>query len=284
MIIKNKDADSTKYDIFKIKPRPSHADYTAIQRYGNGVDIRGGGRFSGRNTAGFVMAGSIAKQLMEKYEILITAYTRSINTVYDESDYGIEEILKTVESNKVRTVKQKFAKLMEDKILNAKKESDSVGGIITCVIDGIPPGIGDPIFDSLESRLSAGMFSIPGVKGIEFGAGFQATKMYGSEHNDAYEIKNSRIITSTNNAGGIVGGISTGMPIKFNVAIKPTASIGKEQSTVDLAKFSNTTLKIEGRHDPCIVPRAVPVVESMSAVVLIDILIGHGIIPKVLSR
>lgn len=282
MIIENSDIDSSKYEDYKIKPRPSHADFPALMRFGNWVDLRGSGRFSGRNTAGIVMAGAIAKMLLILQKISINAYTRAINTIRDEKEYSIDDIKNAIEKNPVRTVQQDIAELMQNKIESAKKEGDSVGGIITCIIEGFPAGIGEPIFNSIESLIAFAMFSIPAVKGIEFGAGFKAIEMLGSQHNDPYFIDNGKIITKSNNAGGIIGGISTGMPIKFNVAIKPTASIGISQNTVDLSEMNNTTIKIEGRHDPCIVPRAVPVVEAMASIVITDLLISAGKIPKIL--
>lgn len=277
MIIENKDIDSSKYEQFKNKPRPSHADYPAIVKYGKWVDLRGSGRFSGRITAGFVMAGAIAKIILGTMGIKIAAYTRSINIIHDDRDYSVAEIEDSIEKNSVRTPDTKIAELMQSKIIEAKNNQDSVGGIITCKIEGIPPGIGDPIFDSLESKISSGIFSIPAVRGIEFGTGFKSTEMLGSQHNDPYEIVDGKIRTKSNHSGGIIGGISNGMPISFNTAIKPTASIPKEQETVDLEKMENTKLKIEGRHDPCIVPRAVPIIEAMGAIVLADFILGSGL-------
>ncbi|MHA1339393.1 MAG: chorismate synthase [Promethearchaeota archaeon] len=286
MIIENKDKDSSKYDFVKKAPRPSHADYPAIERYGKWVDLRGSGRFSGRNTAGFVMAGSIAKLLLKKYNIIIAAYTKKIYNIEDPNNYSIDMIIKNTEKNPIRTVDSKIAEQMKKVIFEAKQQSDSVGGIITCKIEGVPPGIGEPMFNSLESQIAAAMFSIPAVKAIEFGVGFRATDMKGSEHNDPYEIDpiSKKIITKTNNSGGIIGGITNGMPIVFNIAIKPTASIGLEQNTIDLEKMENIKLKISGRHDPCIVPRAVPVVEAMAAIVLTDFLIFSGFIPKIIQN
>lgn len=283
MIIENTDADSSKYEEYKIKPRPSHADFPALMRFGDSVDLRGSGRFSGRNTAGFVMAGAIAKIILRELKIEIGAYTRSINTIKDEKEYNVKEIKESIEKNSIRTVQQDIAKKMQEKIESVKNQGDSVGGVITCIIEGIPAGIGEPMFDSIESLIASAMFSIPAVKGIEFGAGFKATQMLGSQHNDPYIVNNGKIETSSNNAGGIIGGISTGMPIQFNIAIKPTASIGIEQNTVDLSEMKKTTIKVEGRHDPCIVPRAIPVVETMAAIVIVDLLICSGKIPKIIK-
>lgn len=282
MFIKNTNVDSTKYEQFRTKPRPSHADYPAMMKYGKSVDLRGGGRFSGRITAGFVMAGAIAKMLLELVNIKVAAYTRSVSNIRDDTEYSETEITDSIENNSVRTVNSEIAKKMEQRILEVKELKDSVGGIVTCLVEGVPPGVGEPIFGSLESILSSAIFSIPGVRGIEFGLGFKATEITGSQHNDPYSIEDGKISTTSNNSGGIVGGISTGMPIKFNVAIKPTASIGIEQNTVNLDSGKPDKLKIEGRHDPCIVPRAVPVVEAITSVTLVDFLIGSGIISKTL--
>jgi len=285
LIIENKDKDSSKYEFVRRIPRPSHADYPAMQRFDKWVDLRGGGRFSGRNTAGFVMAGSIAKLLLKKLNIKIGAYTRKIYNIEDPNTYTVDVINENIEKNSVRTVNLEIAKKMEQVIMKVKLEKDSVGGIITCIAEGIPPGIGEPIFNSLESNLAAAMFSIPAIKGIEFGIGFKASEMKGSQHNDPYEIepKTKKIITKTNNSGGIIGGISNGMPILFNVVVKPTSSIGLEQDSVDLEKFENTKINIIGRHDPCIVPRTVPIVEAMTAIVLVDFLMLKVLIPPVLK-
>ncbi|MHA1819058.1 MAG: chorismate synthase [Promethearchaeota archaeon] len=284
MVIKNQNVDSSKYKMFKKIPRPSHADYPALKRYGKWVDLNGSGRFSGRNTAGMVMAGAIAKSILEKFGVKIAAYTKSIYTINDNNDkYAIEDIINNTELNPVRAVNQELAEKMVGIIESARRENDSVGGIIRCIIDGIEPGIGEPMFYSLESILSWAIFSIPAVRGIEFGMGFDATKIKGSQHNDPYIIKDNKIRTKTNNCGGIIGGISNGMPITFNVAIKPTASIGRPQQSVDMEKMEPAELKIQGRHDPCIVPRAVPVIEAMAAIVIVDFLIGSGKIPKILS-
>ncbi|MBD3351866.1 MAG: chorismate synthase [Candidatus Lokiarchaeota archaeon] len=282
MIIENKDKDSSKYDGVKVTPRPSHADFPALMKYGNWVDLRGSGRFSGRNTAAFVMAGGLAKQLLKKENVKIGAYTKAIYDVNDDQDHTLEEILAFAEKNKVRTINAQIADKMIDAISKAKENEDSVGGIITCIAEGLPAGIGEPMFESIESRISSAMFSIPAVKGIEFGIGFKAITMYGSEHNDPYVIEDNKVKTETNNAGGIIGGISTGMPVKFSVIVKPTASIGKEQDTVDLSEMKDTKMKIEGRHDPCIVPRAIPVVEAMTSIVLLDLMLQAGKIPRVL--
>lgn len=272
MIIENQDKDSTKYDSVTRTPRPSHSDYPALQKYGKWVDLRGSGRFSGRNTAGFVMAGAIASIILEERSMKIAAYTKEIAGVIDDSEYSVDEIKSSVENNTVRTVKVAIADRMIEVIESAKSDDDSVGGIISCVAEGVPAGIGDPMFHSVESVVSSAMFSIPAIKGIEFGVGFKAARMRGSEHNDPYCIENGKIRAESNNAGGIIGGITTGMPIRFNVVVKPTASIGIEQKTVNLKTKEEVKIKIEGRHDPCIVPRAVPVVEAMFTIALVNLL------------
>lgn len=273
MIIKNGDQDSSKYEQFKVLPRPGHMDYAAIMKYGEAVDLRGSGRFSGRLTACFVMAGALAKQLLSEKGIKIVAYTKQIGTICDNETYSVNEILQTSEKTLTRTVKPEIDEQMVKEIESAKKDDDSVGGIIRCIIENVPVGTGCPMFHSIESDLASGMFSIPAIKGIEFGAGFQSAFMRGSQHNDPYSVVNGKVITETNNNGGITGGLATGMPIVFNVVVKPTASIGRTQNTVNLKTMQNDTLTVVGRHDPCIVPRAVPVVEAMTAIVLINYLL-----------
>jgi len=248
MLIKNKDVDSSYYEEIKNTPRPGHADFTARIKYNGNNDYRGGGIFSGRITAAFVMAGAIAKQILESNNVFAKAQVIQIGN-------------------------SKTDNAMKKEILNAKKEKDSVGGLIECKIIGMPVGIGEPIFDSIESNLSHALFSIPGVKGVEFGSGFNSVSMKGSEHNDSFVIKNKKIKTLTNNSGGILGGLSNGMPIVFRIAIKPTPSISKTQKTVNLKSMKECNINIKGRHDPCIVIRALPVVESIAAITIFDFLL-----------
>jgi len=286
LIIRNEDINSSKYEKFKDLLRPSQVDYSALKRYGGFADYRGSGRFSGRNTAGFVMAGAIAKQLLKKYKIEIFAYTKSIGTIYDDKNYDFEDLvllLKRREESTVRTLNKDNEAEMINLIQNVKGSKDSIGGTIKCIVKNVPAGIGNPIFNSLESSLSHAIFSIPAIKGIEFGAGFKAAEMKGSEHNDPWILKGDQIQTSKNDCGGIIGGISIGMPIEFTLAIKPTATIGKIQDTVNVKAREETTVEMEGRHDPCIVPRAVVVVEAMTAIVLVDHLITQGYIKPVLN-
>ncbi len=285
LIIENEDKNSSEYEKFKNYLRPSHVDYSALKKYKGYSDYRGSGRFSGRVTAGFVMGGAIAKQILKKFDIRTFAYAKGIGNFIDEDDYekiDFEKLLELREKSLVRSVNKEKSKLMRHLIEEVKAEKDSVGGIIKCIIRGFPEGQGGPVFNSIESNISKAIFSIPAIKGIEFGAGFKAASMKGSEHNDPWILREDKISTSKNDSGGIIGGISTGMPIEFSVAVKPTASIGIPQKTVDIENMENIEIEFAGRHDPCIVPRIIPVVEAMVAVVLLDYLLIDGFIPRVL--
>ncbi|MFX0041811.1 MAG: chorismate synthase [Candidatus Hodarchaeota archaeon] len=284
LVIENEDIDSSNYIKYKNILRPSHVDFTILKKYGGYADYRGSGRFSGRITAGFVMAGAIAKQVLRKAGIFIFAYTKSIGNVVDEENYIInnhENFVNLREKTLVRAINIDKAKLMEELIKKVKTQKDSIGGIIKCVVNNFPVGIGGPIFNGIESRISHAIFSIPAIKGIEFGAGFKAAKMKGSEHNDPWVLTEGQIQTEKNDSGGIIGGISTGMPIEFAVAVKPTATIGIPQKTVNLETMENLEFEFHGRHDPCIVPRVISVVEAMTAIVLIDFLLIEGVIPNI---
>jgi len=286
LIIKNQDLDSSKYEKHRAFLRPSHVDYVILQKYGEFADYRGSGRFSGRITAGFVMAGAIAKQILSRFNISILAYTKSIGDIDDNQDYSnlsLESLTQSRVKTPVGALNIELSRKMEKEIEIAKKDKDSVGGTIRCIINNVPPGIGGPIFNSLESNISRAIFSIPAIKGIEFGAGFNASRMKGSEHNDPWIIKNGKIRTAKNDSGGIIGGISTGMPIIFTVAVKPTPSIGMVQKTVNIKSMKEEDVRFEGRNDPCIVPRAVVVVESIAAIVILDRLLIEGKIPSVLE-
>ncbi|MFW9970842.1 MAG: chorismate synthase [Candidatus Odinarchaeota archaeon] len=286
LIIENKDVDSSIYEKYRDFLRPSHIDYPALKKYHGFSDLRGSGRFSGRITAGFVMAGAIAKQILMKYKVMIFAYTKSIGEIidnYDYSSYDLNELVNLREKSLIGAINPEKSKSMELLIERVKKQMDSVGGIVKCIVINFPAGKGGPIFNSIESNISKAMFAIPAIKAIEFGVGFKATKMKGSEHNDPWTIKNGKVQTTKNDAGGIIGGISTGMPIEFAVAVKPTASIGIPQKTVDIKKMEEVRIEFLGRHDPCIVPRVIPVVEAMTANVLLDILLLEGFIPRVLK-
>ena len=247
-VIRNTNTRSGDYEELRRIPRPGHADYTAFIKYGESRDVAGGGQFSGRLTAPLCIAGGLALQLLEKEGVSVSARILSIGG----------------ENNP-----EKFA----DRILQAKEAGDSVGGIIECVCHGVPAGIGEPMFGGMENRISQAVFGIPAIKGIEFGAGFAAASMTGSEHNDPYYYdENGAVQTRTNNHGGILGGITSGMPIVFRVAVKPTPSIAMEQDSIDLTTGENVKLSVKGRHDPCIVPRAVPCVEAAAAVAIFDAL------------
>ena len=283
MTILNIDVDSSSYEEIKDTPRPGHADYTARVKYEGFNDYRGGGIFSGRLTAAMVMGGSVAQQLLKQRGIEVLAHVVQIGQESVERNLSDDEIRTNVYSSPVRCGDKKSAKGMQAVIEGVKSEGDSIGGVIECRIVGIPAGIGEPLFDSVESVLSHAMFSIPGVKGVEFGSGFKGASMRGSENNDPPIIVDGEVGWSKNDAGGILGGISNGMPVVVRVAVKPTSSISKEQETVDIEKMENTTLKIEGRHDVCIVPRAVPVVEAMMAVTLCDFAMRAGLMPRVIE-
>ena len=283
MLIWNKDVDSSKYELFRHVPRPGHSDFTAHQKYGGFNDYRGGGRFSGRITASFVMAGAVAKKLLQEVsEVGIVAHTIEIGGIKAKKIEDVKLIKENVEKTPIRTADLEIAEKMIGLIVQTEKEGDSLGGIIECIITNVPIGFGEPVFSSLESGISKAIFSIPAVKGIEFGVGFRVSEMKGSENNDVFILDNGRILTKTNNAGGILGGISTGMPITFRVAIKPTPSIRKKQESVNILEKKETEIQVEGRHDPCLVPRAIPVVESMTAIVLVDHAIRSGLIPPVI--
>jgi chorismate synthase len=282
MIIWNKDQHSKDYDNLTLKPRPGHSDYPAYIKYKGFNDIRGGGRFSGRLTATFVMAGAIARKLLLKTLGVETfSYTCQVGNI-KMKEHATLKMKNSVYNNEVRCPDPKIADKMRQTILSARRSGDSVGGVIESLTVNLPVGLGEPIFGSLESDLSKALFSIPAVKGVEFGSGFHGSTLHGSENNDEFLIKNGKIQTKTNNAGGILGGISTGMPIVLRVAFKPASSISKKQQTVDLKTKKPTSLIVQGRHDPCVVPRAPPVVDSLVSVVLADHAIRAGFIPLVI--
>lgn len=273
-LIWNKDTKSKDYSLLKNVMRPSHADYTGNIRYVGSNDYRGGGHFSGRITAPLVFAGAVAKQILKKKDIIIGSHIKSIGNIEDDyfDNVNINTVLLDELFNvSIPVINKEKAEKMKDCILKVKEDNDSVGGIVEAVVLNIPEGIGSPFFDSVESTLAHLLFSIPAVKGVEFGAGFNISYMKGSEANDEMYINDNKIKTYTNNNGGIVGGITSGMPIIFRVAFKPTPSIGKTQRTVDIEKRENTVLKVCGRHDPCIVQRAIPVVEAAAALAVLDL-------------
>ncbi|NMJ86674.1 MAG: chorismate synthase [Thaumarchaeota archaeon] len=284
MLIWNKDNDSRPYEQIRNTPRPGHADYPAMMKYGDFNDYRGGGRFSGRITATFVMAGVIAEKLLQQIlGIEILAYTVEIGGIHT-SNLSIDNIRKLRYSNDVRCPDPSIVEKIKGEIMKAKSEGDSLGGVVECTALNMPIGLGEPVFSALESDLSKALFGIPAVKGVEFGSGFEGVKKRGSENNDIYKIKNNKIITTTNNSGGILGGLSTGMPLLLRIAFKPASSIAKKQQSIDLENMKQTEISVPGRHDPCVVPRAPPVVEAIVAIILADHAIKYGLIPPVLKR
>lgn len=276
-IIRNGDTRSQDYSKLKSLMRPGHSDYPAMIRYNGFNDVRGGGHFSGRITAPLVFAGSIARQILKEKSITIGAHIKSINSIEDDSFNPLaidEALLTSLKEGDIATINKAKGEEMRDLILATKKQADSLGGVVECAVTGIPAGIGNPFFDSVESTLAHLMFSVPAVKGIEFGAGFGITKMKGSEANDSYYYDGDEIKTKTNNNGGILGGITNGMPIIFRAAVKPTSSIGLYQDTVDVVNKVDDKLQVVGRHDPCIVTRAVVVIESVTALGILDLMMG----------
>lgn len=272
-VIWNKDVRSKDYSSIKDFPRPGHGDYTGFVKYNGFNDYRGGGHFSGRLTAPIVFAGAIAKQILEQGNIVIGSHVKRIGQVEDSYFDKVnlnEDILKELVKMELPVLEDFLDDKMREEVLKAKEEEDSVGGIIEAAVLNLPAGLGDPFFDSVESILSHLLFSIPAVKGVEFGAGFDISAMKGSQANDEYYVKEGVYKTTTNNNGGILGGITSGMPLIFRAAIKPTPSIGKMQRTVNLKEGKDADIRIEGRHDPCIVPRAVPVIEAAAALAILD--------------
>lgn len=267
-VIHNHNMRSSDYNSLRLCPRPGHADYTAQLKYKGFQDYAGGGHFSGRLTAPLCLAGGILKQFLAQNSIHADARILRIADVWDT-----EPFLSPVDEKDFPAVSEDAAEKMKQAIQDARQENDSVGGVIECRISGVPGGLGSPVFDGIENRIAQLAFAVPAVKGIEFGSGFAAAGMRGSEHNDAINVTGNRIKMKSNHAGGILGGISTGEQIVFRVAIKPTPSIGKPQETVNLETLKPETLCIEGRHDPCIVPRAVPVLEAVAAIAISDFLI-----------
>ena len=272
-IIRNTDARPSDYDDLRDVPRPSHADYTAYIKYGEARDVNGGGAFSGRLTAPLCVAGGICLQLLKRENIYIAAHIARIGNAadraFDPVDAGSDgfAVLKTAD---FPVLDAEAGKRMLSAIEDARRAGDSVGGIIECAAAGLPAGMGDPMFDGIENRLAAALFAVPAVKGIEFGNGFAAAGLTGSENNDAFVMRGDAVGTGTNNHGGVLGGITSGMPLILRAAFKPTPSISMEQRSVSLSRREEVRLSITGRHDPCIVPRAVPCVEAAAAVALYD--------------
>ncbi len=275
--IYNNNVRSGDYSGFADTPRPSHAEYTAQMRYGKDIDLRGGGHFSARLTAPLCAVGGILKQMLEKRGVYIGTHLFSVGGVKDEP-FSLEKVSKSdferVSASGLPTLSRDSAEAMTAELSEAFGQGDSLGGIVECAVVGLEAGYGEPLYDGIENRLAGAMFGLGGVRGIEFGLGFEASKMRGSRHNDPFEIKDGRVVTKTNNCGGIIGGISDGMPIVFRVAFKPTASIAIEQDTVSLSKMENAKITVKGRHDPCIAIRALPCVEAITAAVIADLILS----------
>lgn len=274
IIIPNENTQSKDYSATYGKARPGHADYTAYCKYNGSEDYRGGGHFSGRVTAAIVAAGAIIIDVLKKKNIFIGTHIKKCAGIYDADFVEYEKEIKILSNKVFAVLNDEAGEEMIRNIEKAASDGDSVGGILSTAVTGLPVGVGDPWFDTFEGVLSYGLFSIPGIKGVEFGAGFSCADMLGSEMNDSFFIENDKIFTKTNNNGGINGGISNGMPITFNCAVKPTPSISKEQETVDFINRENTLLSIKGRHDPCIVHRARVVVDSITALAICDLLVS----------
>lgn len=277
--IPNSDTRSGDYALLKDVMRPGHADYAGRIRYMNFNDCRGGGHFSGRLTAPLVFAGAVAKQLLALQGIRVAAHIASVGNVEDVAFNPMgerQETLAGLAQKELPVLDEEQGEKMRQLILAVREQEDSVGGKVECMVTGLPAGLGDPFFDSVESRLAHALFSIPAIKGLEFGAGFALAAMQGSEANDPMQFTDGEAGFKSNNNGGLLGGITTGMPLFFKVAVKPTPSIGKPQETVDLAKRENTVLQITGRHDPSIVLRAVPVVEGVAAWIISDLLLSSA--------
>lgn len=275
ILIPNENKKSEDYSDISLIPRPSHADYTAECKYKGFGDSRGGGHFSGRITAALVAAGAICQQALEQKGIYIGTHIKRCAAVSDKEFGCLAEDIKALNNKTFAVLDEKAEEQMKAAILSAAEEGDSVGGVLETAVIGMPEGVGEPWFDTVEGMLSHAVFSIPAVKGIEFGLGFAIADKKGSEANDPFKVENEKVVTATNNNGGINGGITNGMPIIFRTAIKPTPTIFKEQNTVDMKTMNETVLNLKGRHDPAIVHRARVVVDSVAALVLADLLATH---------
>ena len=270
-IIRNTNTRSGDYDGLSVVPRPGHADYTAGVKYGGHADFAGGGAFSGRLTAPLCIAGGICLQLLKKQGIEVISRIASIGSVEDVTPLTVSTADKPFP-----VVDDAVGETMRAEIAAAKAEGDSVGGIVECAVLGLPVGLGGPLFDGMEGRISSIVFGIPAVKGIEFGIGFGAARLRGSENNDPFVVENGTVKTVTNHCGGILGGITNGMPLTFRAVFKPTPSIAKAQQSVNLNTLTPEILRVRGRHDPCIVPRAVPCIEAAAAIAVYDALLGQS--------
>ena len=272
-VIENTNTRSQDYGDLLAKPRPGHSDYTAYIKYHGANDIRGGGHFSGRITAPLVFAGAVCRQLLERRGIQIAAHIQSVGSIHDKPFDPVavpSALIKRLSASSFALIDESAEEPVRAEIEAARLAQDSVGGTIECAVTGLPAGVGEPMFDGLEGAIAKAVFGVPAVKGIEFGAGFALAAMRGSRANDAFCYENGHVVTETNHCGGILGGIANGMPLIFRCAVKPTPSISQPQKTVDLQTGENTVLTIHGRHDPCIVPRAVPVIEAVTALAIIN--------------
>lgn len=276
-VIYNTNQHSSDYSSLKDIPRPSHADYAAQVKYNGNVDLRGGGHFSGRLTAPMCIAGGMCLQMLERKGIKIASHIYSVSDINDSPFDPItpERDFSILSERHFPVIDDKQGELMKAAIESARLDGDSVGGIVETAVTGLPVGLGEHMFLGIEGRISSIIFGIPAVKGIEFGLGFGSSYLKGSENNDPFYTDGKKVYTSSNNCGGILGGMSNGMPIIFRAALKPTPSIAKEQNSVSLSKMENVKLQIKGRHDPCIVPRAVPVFEAATAIAIVDILLDE---------
>lgn len=275
--IENADPRSRDYDALREVPRPGHADYTAAVKFSGYNDIRGGGQFSGRLTAPLCFAGALAMQLLERRGVRVRARIQSVAGIEDAPMDFADPPLDAIPGEGLPCLDADAARRMAEAIRQARDADDSVGGVVECFATGLPAGLGDGMFDGVENRLARALFGIPAVKGVEFGAGFVAAKLRGSENNDAFCMADGRVVTETNRCGGALGGLTTGMPLVVRAAFKPTPSIAVEQRSVSLSRMENATLTVSGRHDPCVVPRAVPVVEAVVACVALDMMLEDEI-------
>ncbi|MGN0502856.1 MAG: chorismate synthase [Ruminococcus sp.] len=274
-VIENTNTRSGDYGNLLSCPRPGHSDYTAFVKYNGANDIRGGGHFSGRITAPIVFAGSICRQILAQKGIKIAAHINSIGNVSDETFNPVsvdDALIDRLNASSFALIDNSVEEKMRDEVEEARMSLDSIGGTIECAVTGIEAGIGEPMFDGVEGVIAKAVFGVPAIKGIEFGKGFELSRMRGSQSNDSFRYKDGKVVTESNNCGGILGGITDGMPIIFRAAVKPTPSIAQKQKSVDLQKKENTELEVHGRHDPCIVPRAVPVIEAVTAIAIANLM------------
>ena len=270
-VIKNGDTRSKDYENLRTVPRPAHSDFAAFFKHNGFNDIRGGGNFSGRMTAPLCFAGAVCMQYLEDEGIEIGAHIEKIGGVKDKRFDPVNVDFSLVRGKDFPVIDDSCGEVMLEKIEEARLEADSVGGVIECAVTGLPVGIGEPMFDGIENVISQAVFAVPAVKGIEFGSGFEGADLKGSENNDSFSSNDGKFVTDTNNHGGILGGISSGMPVVFRVAMKPTPSIGKVQKSVNLITREEEEVCVHGRHDPCVVPRAVPCIEAAAAIAIMNL-------------